>query len=147
MHDRRGAPLALVECKAPEVRIDRSTFEQAARYNSVFRVRYLMVTNGLRHYCCTVDMPEGAREFPPSAARLCGNGRRARLILGHAHPRRSSVVLGLSLQGLRPKANEDRPAVEGVPGKAATPPMRAWTCSCGATPPTSPMRSSRTAGG
>lgn len=48
-------PLLLVECKAPEVRIDQRTFEQAARYNLVFQVPYLLVSNGLVHYACRVD--------------------------------------------------------------------------------------------
>lgn len=55
VHDTRGLPLVLVECKAPGVRITQKTFEQAARYNSVFKVDLLMVTNGLVHYCCKVD--------------------------------------------------------------------------------------------
>ena len=48
-------PLLLVECKAPGVRIDRPAFEQAARYNLVFQVPYLLVSNGLVHYACHVD--------------------------------------------------------------------------------------------
>jgi hypothetical protein len=55
VHKPAGSPAVLVECKAPEVRIHRETFDQAARYNMVFRVRYLMVTNGLKHYCCFID--------------------------------------------------------------------------------------------
>lgn len=60
-----GKPVALVECKAPGVQVGQRTFEQAARYNSVFRVRYLMVTNGIRHFCCAVDHQRGAVEFLP----------------------------------------------------------------------------------
>ncbi|RPI45933.1 MAG: type I restriction enzyme HsdR N-terminal domain-containing protein [Bacteroidetes bacterium] len=55
VHKPAGFPAVLVECKAPGVRITRETFDQVARYNLVFRVRYLMVTNGLSHYCCRVD--------------------------------------------------------------------------------------------
>lgn len=63
IHDASGGDLALVECKAPEVRITQRTFEQAARYNSVFKVRFLVVTNGLDHYCCTVDHASGDTQF------------------------------------------------------------------------------------
>ena len=49
--DEVGRPLLLAECKAPEVPIDRSTLDQAVRYNSVLGARYLILTNGLRHYC------------------------------------------------------------------------------------------------
>ncbi len=44
-------PLALVECKAPEVEIDSGVLAQAVRYNSVVGARFLMLTNGLKHYC------------------------------------------------------------------------------------------------
>ncbi len=63
VHDRSGKALALVECKAPSVRITQRTFDQAARYNIVFRVRYLMVTNGKKHYCCAVDHQAGTVHF------------------------------------------------------------------------------------
>ncbi len=63
VHDDRGAPLALVECKAPTVRIDQAVFEQAARYNIVFRVDWLFVTNGLHHYACRIDRSTGAVHF------------------------------------------------------------------------------------
>lgn len=63
VHDRTGKAMVLVECKAPQVTVGQRTFEQAARYNHVFRVPYLMVTNGLKHFCCRVDHERGAVEF------------------------------------------------------------------------------------
>ncbi|MFZ1686978.1 MAG: type I restriction enzyme HsdR N-terminal domain-containing protein, partial [Flavobacteriales bacterium] len=45
VHDDHGRPLALVECKAPSVRIDQSTFDQATRYNIIFKVKWLLLTN------------------------------------------------------------------------------------------------------
>jgi hypothetical protein len=63
VHKPAGAPAVLVECKAPGVRINRETFDQAARYNMVFRVRYLMVTNGLKHYCCFIDFETRSIRF------------------------------------------------------------------------------------
>ncbi len=65
VHDRAAKPLLLVECKAPNMKVDQAVFEQAARYNLVFRVRFLMVTNGLTHYCCSVDHLTGAVDFLP----------------------------------------------------------------------------------
>jgi hypothetical protein len=41
----------LIECKAPEVELDQQVFAQAVRYNAVVGAPYLMLTNGLRHYC------------------------------------------------------------------------------------------------
>ena len=55
-HDRRGDPLLLVECKAPSVSIGQDAFDQGARYNLVLGAPYLVVTNGLTHYACRVDL-------------------------------------------------------------------------------------------
>ena len=55
VHKPAGHPVLLVECKAPEVGISQASFDQVARYNLVFRVEYLIVTNGLKHYCCRID--------------------------------------------------------------------------------------------
>ena len=63
VHKPAGKPAVLVECKAPNVKISSETFDQAARYNMVFRVNYLMVTNGLKHYCCYVDFENQKVEF------------------------------------------------------------------------------------
>ncbi|MCR5351424.1 MAG: type I restriction enzyme HsdR N-terminal domain-containing protein [Bacteroidales bacterium] len=46
VYDRAGKPLAVVECKRPDVALDAKVIEQAMRYNSVLGVRYLFVTNG-----------------------------------------------------------------------------------------------------
>jgi hypothetical protein len=48
-------PLAIVEYKAPSVPVTQQVFEQIARYNLSLRVKCLMVTNGLEHYCCRID--------------------------------------------------------------------------------------------
>lgn len=45
----------LVECKAPQVVIDQTTFDQIAQYNLSANADYLMVTNGLNHYFCQMD--------------------------------------------------------------------------------------------
>ena len=49
--DNNAHPLALVECKAPDVKIDSAVFEQASRYNAVVKARYIILTNGMEHYC------------------------------------------------------------------------------------------------
>lgn len=49
--DEYARPLLLAECKAPEVKITEQTLSQAVRYNSVLGARYLILTNGLRHFC------------------------------------------------------------------------------------------------
>ncbi|WP_430400596.1 type I restriction enzyme HsdR N-terminal domain-containing protein [Flavobacterium sp.] len=50
-----GSIFLLIECKAPEVKIDQKTFDQIARYNLILNAQYLMVTNGLNHYFCEMD--------------------------------------------------------------------------------------------
>ncbi len=55
--------LALVECKAPEVKITQDVFDQVARYNLAFRVSYMMITNGLNHYCCKIDFTDRSVSF------------------------------------------------------------------------------------
>lgn len=47
----RAEPLLLAECKAPGVPIGERTLAQAVRYNSVLGARWIVLTNGLRHYC------------------------------------------------------------------------------------------------
>lgn len=46
--DRQLQPLLLVECKAPEVKLDAKVIEQVVRYTRVMAVRYVLVTNGTR---------------------------------------------------------------------------------------------------
>lgn len=50
VYDRSLAPLAVVECKRPDVSIDASVAEQALRYNSVLGVRFIFLTNGKMTY-------------------------------------------------------------------------------------------------
>lgn len=58
-----GSLFLLVECKAPEVKISQSTFDQIARYNLTLKATYLMVTNGLSHYYCEMDFEKQTYRF------------------------------------------------------------------------------------
>ena len=54
--DANAQPLLLAECKAPEIALDNATvaqevFLQATRYNAIVRARYIVISNGLRHFC------------------------------------------------------------------------------------------------
>ena len=55
VYDRQGSPLLLAECKEPSVNISQDTFDQIARYNRALRARYLLISNGLEHYCYAID--------------------------------------------------------------------------------------------
>lgn len=48
-------PLVIIEYKAPTIPITNAVFEQIVRYNMVLHVKYLIVSNGLNHYCCKID--------------------------------------------------------------------------------------------
>ena len=63
VYNRQLEPLAIVEYKAPTVGISRKTFEQAMAYNNVLRVPYIIISNGLRHYCCHLDYTQMQAEF------------------------------------------------------------------------------------
>jgi len=58
-----GSIFILVECKAPEVKISQSTFDQIARYNLTMKAQYLMVTNGHNHYFCQMDFDNEKYQF------------------------------------------------------------------------------------
>ncbi|MDR2121362.1 MAG: type I restriction enzyme HsdR N-terminal domain-containing protein [Tannerella sp.] len=55
IYNRNLKPLAIVEYKAPSVRITQDVFEQIARYNISLHVACLLVSNGLEHYGCRID--------------------------------------------------------------------------------------------
>jgi hypothetical protein len=58
-----GSIKILVECKAPGIKISQATFDQIAQYNIKLKAEYLMVTNGLDHYYCQIDLKEEKYTF------------------------------------------------------------------------------------
>lgn len=65
VYDAQGLPLVLIEYKAPHVAITQDTFDQIVRYNSQFCVPYIVVSNGLTHYCCHIDYTSRTHTFLP----------------------------------------------------------------------------------
>ena len=63
--DHKGEPMMIVEYKAPHVKITQETFDQIVRYNMNLKARYLVVSNGLRHYCCVIDYVGNTYNFIP----------------------------------------------------------------------------------
>jgi hypothetical protein len=63
VHSRRGTPLMVIECKEPAVKIDDSVFDQAVAYNMALKTPYIVVTNGIDHYACRVDVENRKYEF------------------------------------------------------------------------------------
>ncbi len=56
--DNSAKAIILAECKAPEVKISQDTFDQAVRYNSVVKARYIILTNGITHHCYELSQGE-----------------------------------------------------------------------------------------
>lgn len=51
LYQTDGKPWLIVECKKSDVTITQETFYQIARYNLTLQVPYMVITNGLEHYC------------------------------------------------------------------------------------------------
>lgn len=54
--DSKAQPLLLAECKSVDINFEDKkivceVFEQATRYNSIVKARYIILTNGIKHYC------------------------------------------------------------------------------------------------
>jgi len=63
IYNKQGKPHLIVECKAPEVKISQDVFHQIAVYNMTFKVDYLVVTNGMDHFCCVMDYEQNTYKF------------------------------------------------------------------------------------
>lgn len=61
--DRSGNPALVAEFKAPEVKISQQTFDQIVRYNMQLKVKFLIVSNGLEHYCCSLNYVENTYAY------------------------------------------------------------------------------------
>ena len=63
IYNSDGSIHLIVECKAPSIDIDQTTFDQIARYNLTLNATYLMVTNGINHYYCQMDFENERYQF------------------------------------------------------------------------------------
>jgi hypothetical protein len=61
LYDNYLQPLMIVEYKAPTLAISQKTFDQIARYNFALKVPWLIVSNGIQHFCCRID--SGKQEY------------------------------------------------------------------------------------
>ena len=62
-YNKNGLPLVLMEFKSANVPINQNVFEQISVYNQLLRVKYLIVSNGLKHYCCKIDFDKNTIHF------------------------------------------------------------------------------------
>ena len=63
--DHHGSPMVIVEYTAPSIKITQTVFDQICRYNMVLQAKYLIVSNGLQHYCCKIDYAHNSYSFLP----------------------------------------------------------------------------------
>lgn len=77
IYDRQARPLAVVECKRPEVELSREVLDQAIRYNMVLNVAYMIITNGRQTFACERRLVDGKPQYsfidkvPPYTEMIC----------------------------------------------------------------------------
>ncbi len=64
IYDRKVRPLAIVECKRPEVVLDSSVLAQAVRYNMVLNVKYIIITNGTSTFAFRRESGKNGKYVP-----------------------------------------------------------------------------------
>lgn len=58
-----GSMILLAEFKNPKISIGPDVFDQISRYNSVYRIPLLLVSNGLQHYYWEIDWDTNTYKF------------------------------------------------------------------------------------
>ena len=55
LYNKVALPQMIIEYKAPTVPLQQKVFDQISAYNLLLRVDYLIISNGIEHYCCKMD--------------------------------------------------------------------------------------------
>lgn len=63
IYGRDTLPVAVVECKRPDVSIGDSVLHQAVEYNMVLNVKYIFITNGKSTFVCRRETREGRLRY------------------------------------------------------------------------------------
>lgn len=63
LYNKEAKPRMIIEYKAPTIQIKQQVFNQISVYNLLLRVDYLVVSNGLQHYCCKMDYSNHSYSF------------------------------------------------------------------------------------
>ncbi|MEE2953592.1 MAG: type I restriction enzyme HsdR N-terminal domain-containing protein [Bacteroidota bacterium] len=58
-----GQPMMMIECKSPSIKLTRDVFNQITKYNFDLKVPYLLVSNGIEHFCCHIDYDNNKINF------------------------------------------------------------------------------------
>ena len=65
LYNKEAQPRMIIEYKAPTIPIQQKTFDQIAAYNLLLKVDFLVISNGLEHYCCQMDYEQRQYRFLP----------------------------------------------------------------------------------
>lgn len=63
LYSQNMLPKMIIEYKSPNIKITQKVFDQISRYNIILKVDYLIITNGLEHYCCQIDYKKNSYIF------------------------------------------------------------------------------------
>ena len=55
LYNKVAQPQMIIEYKAPTVPLQQKVFDQVSAYHLLLRVDYLLISNGMEHYCCKMD--------------------------------------------------------------------------------------------
>lgn len=63
VYNNQRIPIVLIEFKSTDVKLSQKVFDQVAMYNLQMQVKYLIISNGLTHYCCKMDYESSSYQF------------------------------------------------------------------------------------
>ena len=63
LYNRDMTPQMIIEYKAPQIEITQHVFDQITVYNHLLHVDYLVISNGMQHYCCRMDYEKREYSF------------------------------------------------------------------------------------
>jgi hypothetical protein len=58
-----GEIFMLLEFKSPYVKLTNKTIDQIAAYNTVIKAKYLIISNGIVHYCAEINYETNSYSF------------------------------------------------------------------------------------
>ena len=63
VYNQQLDPLMIIEYKESKVSISQDVFDQIVSYNTVLKVQYIVVSNGVSHYCCRMNYENQSYDF------------------------------------------------------------------------------------
>lgn len=63
LYDQQTHPRMIIEYKAPTIPLSQKVFDQISAYNLLLHVDYLVISNGMEHYCCRMNYENNSYDF------------------------------------------------------------------------------------